>query len=517
MKPVAVLINPPHAGSYRSAVMLGDSLALASLAGVCRDHAFETCVLDGFLHSWSVAEIISRLPQRIDLALITNMHQHAWASTQQLLGVIRQKNPRSFTMLGGAAPTLNPRFYTDRAIDLDAVYTGAAMGKLTQLLAGWDDRRGPCKSGARAPVVIDGALSEGAGTPAILCRPDLHDSFEADAIVCLESSKGCYASCGFCSIASHYRRRWFVKALDQVFAEVDFIRQQLPHCTELRFVDANFFGADLPESTTHALSIADDLQRRGFRFRVECRANDVRPDLFRKLRAAGLVGVFIGFESGVDSFLRQVRKEVTVKRSLAAVETLKSLEISCSFGFMMISTTAGVTELRSNYEFLKALGQGIRLKHLFSGLIHQVGTEFDEREILEEAADTSLESRLGYMPADPACQMLVRFWDSLQQQRPDLLQQEHIIGVTLERGREARLPEFWAVDREFSAACLEAFRSFLDDVVDPAFGAQTLDRVKAVHIAHLEDILVGTSKKLAQLALPSRVMLDSLRGHVSES
>ena len=88
-------------------------------------------------------------------------------------------------------------------------------------------------------------------------------------------------------------------------------------------------------------------------WKISCRAEYVEYELFRKLRDAGLFLVYMGLESGTEQGLRVLNKEMSVQENLAAVRTLKELELNVPYGFMLFDPSSTSESVRENLIFLK--------------------------------------------------------------------------------------------------------------------------------------------------------------------
>jgi anaerobic magnesium-protoporphyrin IX monomethyl ester cyclase len=86
-------------------------------------------------------------------------------------------------------------------------------------------------------------------------------------------------------------------------------------------------------------------------WKISCRAEYVESELFRKLRDAGLFLVYMGLESGTEQGLNVLNKEMSVEENLAAVRTLKELELNVSYGFMLFDPSSTFESVRENWAF----------------------------------------------------------------------------------------------------------------------------------------------------------------------
>jgi hypothetical protein len=490
----AVLINPPHAGSYRSAIMRGDSLALAVLAQALRGQRFATVLCDAFLRGLSEEEVVAALGSGIDLACITLMHETSWPAAQRIAARLRSTSPDVTILLGGSGPTLNPALYLADESEIDVVYAGASLQRLPEAIG---SRRGSRR-------LFDAGRCTQADMEVLTERPDLAFSYAIDRIVAMETSQGCYARCDFCSIHAHYGQNWVAKDAATVLQEVELV-------TEFRFVDANFFGIPRDKSDRRARAIAEGMNARGLRFRLEGRANDVSDALFSDLVAGGLGGIFLGLESGSDRVLKGLRKDCTVRQNLEAVETLRRLLCGFSFGFMMLHEDVDEEDIDSNVEFLKHVEHGVRIKHLFGGLIHQEGTKLGRRTVSVLDSNRSLFSRLGYVPKNQLAVHLGWVWDTLVQDHKSLLEKEHVLGIILERGKETRDERYWRLDASYGGACLSWYEDVLLRLKSNAGSPLAVAQAAHALADEIEPIVHGILSRATKLGLAECVMLEDVR------
>jgi radical SAM superfamily enzyme YgiQ (UPF0313 family) len=109
-------------------------------------------------------------------------------------------------------------------------------------------------------------------------------------------------------------------------------------------------------------------------WKISCRAEYVEYELFRKLRDAGLFLVYMGLESGTEQGLTVLNKQISVEQNLAAVRTLKELELNVSYGFMLFDPSSSFESIRENLVFLEnATGDG-RAAAAFSRMLPYGGT-----------------------------------------------------------------------------------------------------------------------------------------------
>ena len=89
---------------------------------------------------------------------------------------------------------------------------------------------------------------------------------------------------------------------------------------------------------------------------IKCRADDVEPDLFRRLLGMGVVRAYVGVESGSDHSLQTLNKHTTVAQNRRALEVLHQVGMLADFGLIIFDPDSTVEDLRANLDFLREMG-----------------------------------------------------------------------------------------------------------------------------------------------------------------
>jgi radical SAM superfamily enzyme YgiQ (UPF0313 family) len=177
----------------------------------------------------------------------------------------------------------------------------------------------------------------------------------------LVASRGCIRTCSFCSIHMFYRtapgKVVRTRKPARVVEEIAMLHEQ--HGISIfMFQDDDFpvFGVRWRQ---WASDFCDALHRRGLvgkiLWKINCRADAVEPELFARMRDAGLFLVYMGLESGNEEGLKTLHKQITVDENVRAVKILKQLEIRFEFGFMLFEPSTSFETVRQDLEFLRAI------------------------------------------------------------------------------------------------------------------------------------------------------------------
>jgi anaerobic magnesium-protoporphyrin IX monomethyl ester cyclase len=196
----------------------------------------------------------------------------------------------------------------------------------------------------------------------------------------LLASRGCARRCSFCSIHTFYRtapgKVVRVRKPAKVVEEMLYLLQH--HGVRVILFQDDDFPLWGPAGRRWADELVGRMYDAGLVdrmiWKISCRTEYVEPELFGKLRDAGLFLVYMGIESGTEQGLKVLNKEMTVEENLAAVRTLKELGLNVSYGFMLFDPSSTFESVRENLAFLKSITGDGRAAATFSRMLPYGGT-----------------------------------------------------------------------------------------------------------------------------------------------
>jgi hopanoid biosynthesis associated radical SAM protein HpnJ len=148
--------------------------------------------------------------------------------------------------------------------------------------------------------------------------------------VSLYTGRGCRSKCTFClwpqTVGGH---RYRTRSVEHVVAEIDHARRLFPQVKEY-FFDDDTFTDDLPR----AEAIARGLGRLGVTWSCNAKA-DVPTATLRVLKDNGLRLLLVGYESGSQAILNNVKKGIRVDRAREFTRTARALGIKIHGTFIM--------------------------------------------------------------------------------------------------------------------------------------------------------------------------------------
>ncbi len=325
------------------------------------------------------------------------------------------------------------------------------------------------------------------------------------------ASRGCPYKCSFCSIITFYdgnntrgrRRRNPIRVVDEIEHLVRDRGARL-----ILFQDDDFLAGG-PDARRWALTIAQELIGRGLnrqmRFKLSCRSDEVREEVFVPLIEAGLAHVYMGVEAGDPDALKTLNKHITPSVHLRAGRILRDLDVSFDFGFMLLEPWSTMSTVRNNLHFLREFCAGGYAAAGFCRTLPYVGTPMEQR--------MRAEGRL----VGPALEADYRFLDA----RLDALWDFSLAAFA---GRNYGKNAVWDLLR---GLLFEARLDYPDRPYDPEFlaGARTLtDASNSLMIDVAEEALdhIESMEKpdardpaLIRLARVSREENERIRGMLS--
>ena len=194
------------------------------------------------------------------------------------------------------------------------------------------------------------------------------------------ASRGCLFNCSFCSIRQFYGgtpgalRR--ARSPQAVVAEMHSLHEQ-KGVRFFIFQDDDFAARTRRQREwLHTFLAALDAAELGnrVRWKISCRVDDLEPGILEAMLARGLVGVYLGVESGSELGLRTLNKHVEVAQNQAAIELIKSYDVALAIGFMLFDPSSTVDTLRENLAFLRATGSDGYFPINFCKMLPYAGT-----------------------------------------------------------------------------------------------------------------------------------------------
>jgi radical SAM superfamily enzyme YgiQ (UPF0313 family) len=136
---------------------------------------------------------------------------------------------------------------------------------------------------------------------------------------------------------------------ENVYQEVKWIKENIPGVREISFDDDTFTA-----NREHARAVAEKIRPLGVSWTINARAN-CDYETLKIMRDAGLRHVVVGYESGNDQILKNVKKGVTKAQAIEFTRNCKKLGLSVHGAFVMGLPGETRETIRETIEFAKRL------------------------------------------------------------------------------------------------------------------------------------------------------------------
>ena len=145
----------------------------------------------------------------------------------------------------------------------------------------------------------------------------------------LISSRGCPFSCDFCSrpvFGQSFRTRSAANIVDEI-----------EEIIKLGYSRVWFADDCFTLNRSQVMAVCDELVKRDLRIEWEClsRVDTMDSQVASRMRSAGCVRVFFGIESGTNSILDLMRKQITVEQARKAVYNAKEAGLQVGAFFIL--------------------------------------------------------------------------------------------------------------------------------------------------------------------------------------
>ena len=338
-----LLVDPHFIGRRdRGAEIVGGllpSLGILSLASVLRKE-HEVAVLDCQFHTnESAAEEIRRFcPDLVALSATT-----PWIQLALRLGEVA-KSIGSLVVLGGPHPTVNPQECLEKGT-VDAVILGEAEETLVEFCKAVENgeplskvqglailRRGKTVKTRPRPVIPDLDILPMHAWDLVPTKRYMAPSVsrKSKESIVLVTSRGCPWHCSFCS-QTLFNHKFRARSPSLIIEEMRYLHERYGKRDFTFFDDVFTFPRTRIEEFCR-LMIEEDLD---VEWCCLTRLDLLDRNLLYLMKRAGCYQVDFGVESGNDTILRRVNKQLTVNTIIKATHLIKEAGLRSNASFII--------------------------------------------------------------------------------------------------------------------------------------------------------------------------------------
>ena len=314
-------------------------LGLGYIAAYLKQHDISVEIVDCTFLSQKQAlkKILDSQPKIIGIQSMYSMRNKSLELARLL------RNHCKFLVVGGALPTTQPDSFLR---DFDVAVIGEGEQTMLELVNQFENNG--VLSQVRGIAYRDKDTGQVKKTSPrglvdnldILPPPsrDLFDNYSykkyfsgrfGHKTTAIMTSRGCPFSCDFCSrpvFGSEFRSRSASKVADEIEEVISL------------GYDRIWFADDCFTLNRHRLiEVCDEIIKRGLKIGWEClsRVDTLDSDTAEKMKLAGCVRMFFGIESGNDSILKTMNKQITTKQAYIAIQLCKKKGIKTGAFFIL--------------------------------------------------------------------------------------------------------------------------------------------------------------------------------------
>jgi len=202
-------------------------------------------------------------------------------------------------------------------------------------------------------------------------------TFARKSLVHIQSSRGCQASCTFCSIVAFerlassitWRQRSLVGFVDELEA---LFEHGVRH---VKVIDDSLI--EPPRDEEWCAGLADEMERRGLplELRGSIRADRATPEVVAHLKRAGFFSFSCGIENFAPTALKRMAKRATLEQNLTALDSFFRHKIYVQAGHILFDHYTTIDELEANWQLMGDYEWTIS-KGVFSEMYAAAGTNF---------------------------------------------------------------------------------------------------------------------------------------------
>ncbi|MFH1591796.1 MAG: radical SAM protein [Candidatus Woesearchaeota archaeon] len=361
-------------------------LGLLYLSAILKKHNHKVHFLDGFFNTKD--EILDYIKKHNIKNVGISSVSYNWRRAKELIDGIKSQNPDIFVITGGPHPNVWREKCFEESSNLDALSIGDSEFTLLEIL----DRREMGKSlkGVKGTIVRENGK--------VIINPPREPIQDLDSLPFLDrdiieiekyqpsplfykklpwtaiiGSRGCPYRCTFC----HSDKRLRLRSPKNIVDEMEFLMRRYG------IKDVTFYDETFTIPKKRVLEICDEIKKRKLDmvWSVNARVNTVDKEILTKMKQAGCWRVLYGLESGVQSVLNRMKKDITPQQMKDAIRLTRDVGLE-SYGIFIFGMPNETYEMGlETIKFAKTLDLDYCA---FSTLDPLPGTEVYE-EVKDEA------------------------------------------------------------------------------------------------------------------------------------
>ncbi len=180
----------------------------------------------------------------------------------------------------------------------------------------------------------------------------------------LNTSRGCPFGCSFCSVSSIWGRKYVAFSAERVVDDIEHLVSRYG-ARGIYFREDNFTF-----NKKRVLEISRLLRQKdpGIEWACESRVDSLDEEFLEKMHIAGLRGLFLGVESGVQRILDFLNKGITLEQTRRVFRWCREIGIKAAASFIVGVPTETDDELEQTVLFSREIKPDITWFSVFAGI-----------------------------------------------------------------------------------------------------------------------------------------------------
>ncbi len=308
------------------------------------------------------AVIQTAVSLRPRLVVISQLFGHLLSDHLELAAALRATAPGVHISMAGPLPSMAWRPLLEDSSSVGSVLTGelkcsiAALARAASTGDGWAEVPGlawrgpaPVRNPPDSPLDLD-------RLPLPL-YPEGLPQWSGIRFATVEGGRGCWHRCSFCLPCAAYasaRAGYRLRGVASLAAE---LQQRWNEGARLILFDDEQFLPPAPERRTRVQALGDEMEARGVQaaFTIKCRADEVEPALFARLRDMGLVRVYLGMESNDQGTLDLFAKGTSPATNRQALKILNDLGLVADVRSLIVNPWSTLETISKEIAALRGL------------------------------------------------------------------------------------------------------------------------------------------------------------------
>lgn len=168
----------------------------------------------------------------------------------------------------------------------------------------------------------------------------------------LVTSRGCLYSCAWCNSSSIWENGYYAMSPQKMIAESEYLLKNYGKKT-IVFGD-NTFNSDLKRLVSFCDLVLE--QKLNIFWSASVRADNITPEVARKMRQAGCYNVSVGVESANNRILEKIGKKTTIEKISKGIQTLKDAGIEIMAQYVIGSPFDTLATVKESVDYARSSG-----------------------------------------------------------------------------------------------------------------------------------------------------------------